>query len=183
MNAENIKIELKVQLEKFQKQMIEFIDSNYPKEPPQPEGYQGLNKWYVTNYGSTLYVQDFSQYNCYGTNVDGKWKTTIYLTKYSLVRLATPEEIKQAILKGCEQHGIVEGARVKGLSISTYTEVLDFKSIKYDHKRNTLHISVVNDLPMVHACVFDNGTFAEVVKEEYSKEQKEPKKQDLSLES
>lgn len=138
----------------------------------QPEGYQGLNKWYRTAAGHIIFAVSINNFNCYGIRVksafnrETHWCNDFALRLDNIDRLAIESEIIEAIKKGCEQHGIVEGARVKGLSISTYTEVLDFKSIKYDHERNMLHISVVNDLPMVHACVFENGKFAEVVKDE-----------------
>lgn len=168
MNSNTERIQrLEKIIEFYQNQgTLRVVPDSVLNQPKQNAGYHGLNKWYLTKKQGVVFINHKTTGWHTGYGYVGKWTGFFACRISSIVRLATDSEIKEAILKGCEQKGIVEGVRVKGLSISTYTEVLDFKSIKYDHERNALHISVVNDLPMVHALVFDNGTFAQVMKEE-----------------
>jgi len=87
-------------------------------QPEEPQGYQGLNKWYLGT-GGVVFAFD-NYYNservlCYGLNHMNQWcEKEIYHTS-NIKRLATPSEIQQAILKGCEQNGIVKGAKVRCL--------------------------------------------------------------------
>jgi hypothetical protein len=135
-----------------------------PIEPTQPEGYQGLNKWYNAN-RIIFYcnkVDDKKMFG-YGIDLDSKnlWFKNNWIsdtdTECAFLKLATESEIKEAILKGCEQNGIVEGAMVKSLMRNKIFEITDINSIEYYSS---------NDLWSCGACIFDNGKFAEVVKEE-----------------
>ncbi len=143
---------------------LKDIRRNLIDEPAQPEGYQGLNKWYKTSGGHIIYAVSINEFNCYGLRVKNEinkkdhWCNDFALQLNIIECLATESEIKEAILKGCEQHGIVEGATVKIDDSFLKFEIENFNDVYYHVKHNRLFI---NDIK-----VFDNGKFAEVVKKE-----------------
>lgn len=160
---------------------LKDIRRNLIDEPTHPLGYQALNKWYWCNdvvfyvlkqNGKDLfgygYVKHVNKWNYEDTHMH-------HLLKDDNIRPATESEIKEAILKGCEQNGIVEGATVKIDDSFLKFEIENFNDVYYHVKHNRLFI---NDIK-----VFDNGKFAEVVKEEKEKYRLGRKQQRAILET
>ncbi len=148
---------------------------NQSIEPTQPEGYHGLNKWYKTNGGGFFYAQNQGEetgtVNGYGLMDNINWDKNWCKAITGIVRLATESEMKKAILKGCEQKGIVEGARVRWMSGGVYGEVMEIKSKECHYSEASNKLYSINNTDgkggfLDVICVFDNGEFAEVVKEE-----------------
>jgi hypothetical protein len=132
-------------------------------EPTQPEGYQGLNKWYLLKSGAMIYAVDetFSLKEIKGYGIDrlGKWDKDFTILGFTVVCELNASEIKEAILKGCEQNGILVGSFVKSISSGIKYKIESDECIYYKEE-NGLYLDGVR--------VFDNGKFAEVVKEEKS---------------
>jgi len=137
---------------------------NQPAEPEPKGGYEGVGKWYVTKQGSIFHATSSieggrnSTVNGYGYNKPlNTWTITCEISCYAVDvdRLATSQEIQAAILKGCEQKGIVKGARVRCLHNNDIVEIRDINSNQYYHHSN--------DFWSCGAEIFDNGKFAEVV--------------------
>lgn len=148
--------------EETQKQVLKSIKDIL--NTSQPEGYQGLNKWCFA------YCHDVNGVYI-GYFKDRKTKQAEYFFTPShtyvfhkgtfdyLGRDLTDTEIKEAILKGCEQNGIVEGARVSHVgNRNCYFTVGDIKNSDYNKDDNSLWLD--------GNCIFDNGKFAEVVKQD-----------------
>lgn len=140
---------------------------NQPIDPTQPEGYQGLNKWYVyqdEQEKTIFYALSKSGQICgYGLNgYYGEWKNDIGVLADRKIRPTTESEIKEAILKGCEQNGIVEGATIK-LSDGTNHDLIKIVGWQFDQSTNIMWVSTKLGRLLK---VFDNGKFAKVVKEE-----------------
>ena len=143
---------------------------NQPTEAQPTEGYQGAGKWYVTKQGSIFYAtksieggRNSTVQGCGYNKPLNTWTINSEINCYmiDIERLATPEEIKAAILKGCEQHGIVKGARVK-----IYNRIHNLDIIlesTYNIHTNQLWFYLQNGFIIN---VFDNGKFAEVVKDD-----------------
>lgn len=149
-------------------------------EPAQPEGYQGLNKWYWCN-DVVFYVLKQNGKDLFGYGYvkhENKWNYEDthmhHLLNDDNIRPADESEIKEAILKGCERHGIVEGARVR--SLNNHSKHKIESNVSYYHKED-------NKLYLDGAKVFDNGKFAEVVKEEKEKYRLGRKQQRAILET
>jgi len=145
-------------------------------QPEEPQGYQGLNKWYWCA-DVVFYPIKQNKDNLYGygySYFDNEWngeKTYMHsLLSSRKLRLATPSEIKQAILKGCEQKGIVNGAKVK---VVDCVFEIQSDSVYYNSTSNRLFIDDVK--------VFDNGKFAEVVKETKPSDKELLKECDLAI--
>lgn len=137
-------------------------------ESPQPEGYQGLNKWYLTDNGSRIrivYETNDGILIGYGLNGLNCWDEDYHAYKSSITRELTEQEATQTILKGCEQNGIVEGAVV---TLGAGIFKIELGNIEYVESTNALWMSYNNEggLDCGKVRVFGNGKFAEVVKEE-----------------
>lgn len=168
---------------------IQLIRKNLwqPIEPTQPEGYQGLNKWYWCN-DVVFYVLKQNGKDLFGYGYvkhENKWNYEDthmhHLLKDDNIRPATESEIKEAILKGCEQHGIAEGARVKCLYNEEILTVPTIIEIDYQASINNAWIALKKENDLIN--VFDNGKFAEVVKEEKEKYRLGRKQQRAILET
>lgn len=160
---------------------LKDIRRNLIDEPTHPLGYQALNKWYWCN-DVVFYVLKQNGKDLFGYGYVkhvNKWNYEDahmhHLLKDDNIRPATESEIKEAILKGCEQNGIVEGATVKIDDSFLKFEIENFNDVYYHVKHNRLFI---NDIK-----VFDNGKFAEVVKEEKEKYRLGRKQQRAILET
>ena len=166
---------------------LKDIRRNLIDEPTHPLGYQALNKWYWCNdvvfyvlkqNGKDLfgygYVKHVNKWNYEDTHMH-------HLLKDDNIRPATESEIKEAILKGCEQHGIVDGARVKCLYTEEILTVPTIIEIDYQTSINNAWIVLKKENDLIN--VFDNGKFAEVVKEEKEKYRLGRKQQRAILET
>lgn len=171
--------------ERIKEVLIEFLDlmrndstnsytrgiindlKNKLNQPEEPQGYKGLNKWYKTTTDNTYYAhKERSEYciDCYGfVYRSGEWRNVEFVKKECIVGLATPSEIQQAILKGCEQNGIVKGAKVKGIDQPLNLKI-DNMGLKEEIGRLNSYFITTHGGWLLR--VFDNGKFAEVVKEE-----------------
>lgn len=162
---------LESRVESLEKTILAIQNSIKSKQPTQPEGYQGLNKWYVTGLGSVYYITaDGDCLGGYGLSHTAYWEISNRLTlKGNIKRLATESEIKEAILKGCEQNGIVEGATIKA-SDGTNHDLIKPVGWQFDQSTNIMWVSTKIGWLLK---VFDNGKFVEVVKEEKSDKHKQ----------
>ena len=181
-----IDLEIKHSKNEFYVQELSEIKNEFLKEPTQPEGYQGLNEWYLLKCNGTRV-----DYYGFVNLKDGYFRCSYFYIKggnffteggaFDLaVRELTESEIKEAILKGCEQKGIVEGARVKCLDNNCLYNI-NFVRAQYEKSENQLWLC--SDLHDVDVCVFDNGNFAEVVKDEKEKYRLGRKQQRAILET
>ena len=81
---------------------LKDIRRNLIDEPAQPEGYQGLNKWYKTSGGHIIYAVSINEFNCYGLRVKDEinkkdhWCNDFALQLNIIECLATESEIKEA---------------------------------------------------------------------------------------
>lgn len=152
---------LESRVESLEKTILAIQNSIKSKQPTQPEYYQGFNKWYLIKSGAMIRATEetasHEQVKGYGIDKFGKWDKDFTILIHAVVRELTEREATQTILKGCEQNGIVEGARVKILNRNRVFEITDINSIQYYSS---------NDLWCNGACIFDKGKFAEVVKDE-----------------
>jgi len=128
-------------------------------QPEEPQGYQGYYFCYCYNVADA-YVGYFNDIRTkkaeyYFTPSNGD---CIFYGEFDNIgRKLTPLEIQSAILKGCEQKGIVKGAKVRCLR-DGIIKSLTHGSISYVDGENYAYY--------MGALVFDNGKFAEVVKEQ-----------------
>ena len=150
---ENISRSFNEQISILQKQIKEL------SQPEEPQGYKGLNKAYLLKDNSICWADCEAHDNIlgYGIITSVGWLHNFEFKKSFIRRLATPSEIKSAILKGCEQNGIVKGAKVKSMVSGIGWILNNDTDVHYNDTENTLYIDGVR--------VFDNGKFAEVVKE------------------
>ena len=112
--------------EATKREVLKDIRRNLIAEPAQPEGYQGLNKWYWCN-DVVFYVLKQNGKDLFGYGYvkhENKWNYEDthmhHLLNDDNIRPATESEIKEAILKGCEQHGIVALEFTKWKDENTY---------------------------------------------------------------
>lgn len=153
--------------EATKRQRLKDIRRDLIDEPAQPEGYQGLNKWYWCNDENIIFDDEANENEIAGYGIiNGLWVKYFSVSIKQIKRKLTESEIKEAILKGCEQNGIVDGARVRCLSCKVDVYEAFMSSFHYLEKSNTA-ILLSGDGESLFK-VFDNGKFAEVVKEEES---------------
>ena len=174
MENERIKTALNKLLDEVEKNSLIYHGSikSIRKELNQgkePQGYQGLNKWYKSKHEYVFYaVNDVFSDKCavsgYGYNKRySVWEDIVCLKNHTTC-LATPSEIQSTILKGCEQKGIVKGAVCRWENGQNLH--VTFEDIYYSQNSNKLYQNFNKEFPFAARCLFDNGKFAEVVKEQ-----------------
>jgi hypothetical protein len=165
----NIKKSFNEQLSHIETKIQRLMNKPKPTEAETKSGYEGVGKWYVTIANHIIYAVSYGIRVESTFNKETYWCNDFALQYGNIKRLATLEEIKAAILKGCEQKGIVKGANVKSLPIEggePSTDIISNLDLTYFHEDNTAWLTCKD----FSVKVFDNGKFAEVVKDEKAKD-------------
>jgi hypothetical protein len=148
MQNEELTKELNLLQEKFKKE-IEDVKKKYEK-------VEKINGWYKDDkFPNWIAYYDFDNNTMYGIDSSNEWfNMSIYAFKNN--RLATPEEVEAALTKEAVKRGFKEGVKLCG-KIGSEDLSYEFEKWKYYELDNRLELYGSN--------VFDNGTWAEIIKE------------------
>ena len=132
-----------------------------------------VGKWYYNKkYDIVIYLTEFkygNAFNGYGFDKDKKWfHTQDYGNIYaeSCHRLATLEEVENALIAEAKNRGYKKGVKIKGLGNGEICALLDwnFEFIKYEYNNVLWFGDKSNDFDCYD--IFKNGKWAEIIPEE-----------------
>ena len=151
-----------------QEQINQLAEKKHAKELLKefiPEAFETkleVSKWYISEHYLVYYLGNY-KCNCIRLS-DGKWIENMYhslsghLKSY---RLATEEEVREALIKEAKKRGFnnicdLKIKNIHGVISNRYSTINN--NFYYDYKSNTLQLD--------SAIIFKNGKWAEIVKED-----------------
>lgn len=176
--TEELSLKIDHELAEFKKQLIE-------KYSPKPQFEVG--KWYKNthNQRNNLYCFQGQNKNHYGFNLSNNWTTgygSININEHPETQIpATPEEVKQALVKEAERRGFKEGVFFRSINECDKGQVRPYKPY---HKVNSIEftyhpeddqlycisgMSTENGRFCSNPSIYQQGQWAEIIKEEVIK--------------
>jgi hypothetical protein len=150
----------KEEIEQLKKQLNDISDKIKQLEKPQFEV-----GWYNTILGSLYFINRVNDGRCFGYGFDGgeKWIDECSpCATHQIDRPATDKEVEAALVAEAKRRGFKEG--VNWESIIDEGNVVSQRSHGYTGTTEFIYSS--NELMFGYGCIFSNGKWAEIVKEE-----------------
>lgn len=133
------------------------IKDNFPK---LFESKLEVGKWYVGNLTSTTtylvyFNGKFGDFVTYGFDSNGEWSDTCGFQENIKYRLATEEEVEEALIKEAEKRGFKKGVRYYDVNKKNRVINCDCGIFLYDHD--------INYMSFMGGGIYDNGKWSEII--------------------
>jgi hypothetical protein len=159
-------MEKKEEIEQLKKQLNDISDKIKQLEKPQFE----VNKWYkhsspekekILIYATDLYNDGW--FNCFGWNICGDWISSPARSYNNNGYIpATDKEVEEALIAEAKKRGFKEGVKIN----REHFKLVNYNTIVDGERYGNNYDAEYNGLSFGGVYVFENGKWAEIVKEE-----------------